>query len=68
MASYASRYGYVYADSEGGPDDGGAVTLKHVRGGAYEIESLGRVLTATLHAKAPVDPTNLRVQGRYDEL
>lgn len=58
-------YGYIYAE----PDQE-KVTLKYVRDpeAVYEVETLGRVVSATMHAKVPVDPENHRIHDRYDML
>lgn len=54
-------YGYVKRP------DGAPVSADYLASGNYWLESLGRRFKATFHAKAPLDPTNKRVKGVYDE-
>jgi len=53
-------YGYVSRP------DGEKVTPSWLKEGNYQIESRGRKYEATLHMKTPFDPSNDRIQGRYD--
>jgi sarcosine dehydrogenase len=53
-------YGYVDC-----PDSEQKITNKWLEQGAYQIGERGNKLSATLSLKAPFDPTNERVKGRY---
>jgi len=55
-------YGYVSRP------DGEKVTPSWLKEGNYQIESRGRKYEATLHMKTPFDPSNDRIQGRYDAI
>jgi len=55
-------YGYVSRP------DGEKVTPSWLKEGNYQIESRGRKYEATLHMKTPFDPSNDRIQGRYEAI
>ncbi|RHY32968.1 hypothetical protein DYB32_002079, partial [Aphanomyces invadans] len=55
-------YGYVVHPN------GDAITSAYLKEGKYEIETLNeRRVPATFHAKAVFDPSNARVQGKYED-
>lgn len=47
--------------------DGGPVREEFLHSGCYQLEVMGKRYDATLTLKRPLDPTNKRVQGIYDE-
>ena len=53
-------YGYVNKD-----EDEMKVTNKWLKNGAWNVGDRGNQLKATLHLKAPFDPTNGRIRGEY---
>lgn len=58
--------GYVYGP-QAAAGERESISVKYVSSGSYEIETLGRRLPATRHAKCIVDPANRRIQGIYDD-
>ncbi|XP_068246936.1 sarcosine dehydrogenase, mitochondrial-like isoform X2 [Palaemon carinicauda] len=52
-------YGYIRHPGKG------RITRDFLESGAWEIESMGELLEASLHAKHPFDLKSLRVQGIY---